>query len=132
MCAQGHEVAFFLKRFIRANKVPPLEEFEEEGRKRIIGGVAVCAWSFGNIYHTALFAHLASLEDESRRFLERYLRTIIYLGRCYPRATRRNQLTLPPVDASCPSVGIPAADGVYHPLRDTSLSPKERGEVFLS
>ncbi|KAF7797956.1 hypothetical protein EIP86_009163 [Pleurotus ostreatoroseus] len=114
MRAQGHEIALFLERFIRANKVPPLEEVERQGGNKIIGGVAVGAWSFGNIYHTALFAHLASLEDESCNFLERYLRTIVYL------------------DASCPSVGIPAAEGVYHPLRDTSLSPKERGEVFLS
>ena len=118
MCAQGHEVAFFLKRFIRANKVPPLEEVEEEGRKRIIGGVAVCAWSFGNIYHTALFAHLASLEDESRNFLERYLRTIIYLGRCCSCATRRY-----PADSSARRCFLPKR---WYPSRRRSIPPTSR------
>ncbi|KAF7794176.1 hypothetical protein EIP86_005307 [Pleurotus ostreatoroseus] len=92
---EGHEIALFLECFIRANDVPPLEEVGEDGGKRMIGAVAVD--------RAGLFAHLASLEHESRKLLERY-RTIVYL----------------------------AADGVYHPLRDTSLSLEEHGKVFLS
>ena len=34
-------------------------------------------------------------------------------------------------DPSAPSLGIQPAEGVYHPMRDTALSPKERGDIFL-
>lgn len=125
---QGHEIAFFVERFVRAYSTPPI--LESEGART--GGVAIGAWSYGNIYHTALLAHVSSLPDETRALLERHLRTIVYLGmRHDSRLSCITRLTHSHSDASSPSVGVPTAEGVYHPLRDTALSPEERGEVFL-
>lgn len=77
--SQGHEIAAFLKHIIETESLPPVAGVA--GKKA--GGIAVMSWSLGNVWAMSLFAHTASLDQDTRTVLLPMLRTWIIYGEFY-------------------------------------------------
>ncbi|KAH9945645.1 hypothetical protein B0H21DRAFT_744030 [Amylocystis lapponica] len=99
IAARGVEIATFLEWFIKEHNIPPLSvAASPDGTGDIVtGGVSVSGWSYGNAIILSFLAHADMLSEQTRVFLESYLRTyIMYDATCY-------------------------AFGIAYPLRDPSV-----------
>ena len=77
-CAQGLEVATFLKNFIVFEQIPPC--LEVDGRRE--GGVVLFAWSIATIHILAMLGNEAVFPDDVKTVLNRSLRTCVLYGQC--------------------------------------------------
>ena len=75
-CAQGMEIATFLKNFILAEQIPQCQVVN--GRR--VGGIVLLAWSISTINALAMLGNEASLASDVKSVLADYLRTCILFG----------------------------------------------------
>ena len=79
MRAQGLQVAALLESLGKTLDIPPITDVDG----RCTGGMALMTWSMSNSLSNAFLAHAPSLPEETKGFLEKHLRKVVYLGRQY-------------------------------------------------
>ena len=72
----GRQVAYFLQHVIKEHALPHL--LDVGGRRS--GGLALLAWSYGNVWSMSMLSHASSLPDRTRETIGRYLRTVVLYG----------------------------------------------------
>ncbi|KAI0647699.1 alpha/beta-hydrolase [Trametes meyenii] len=72
---RGLELATFLRRFIEAESIPPIQK--TVGSEELSGGLSLLSWSGGNTPSVAMLAHGKQLSEETRSLLGTYLRSFI-------------------------------------------------------
>lgn len=73
---RGAEVARFLQKFIKTEKIPP--KSEEGGRAT--GGISVLGWSLGNVVTLSMLAFANTYDPALMKQLEPYLRKVVIYG----------------------------------------------------
>ncbi|KAL5531561.1 hypothetical protein ACEPAG_4438 [Sanghuangporus baumii] len=101
--ARASEFARFIKTFIEKENIPKASSDWKRG------GIVLMAWSSGNAYTLPLLSYADSIPEDTRLFIEPYLRSLILFD--MPRWI----------------VGVPQ---LPDPLRDDSLSEEERVQRF--
>ncbi|KAF8524892.1 hypothetical protein BU17DRAFT_84452 [Hysterangium stoloniferum] len=100
---RGVEMARFLFKFIKQEKIPPISH--EAGRPS--GGISLLGWSFGNTITLSLLAFANTFDPGMMKTLERFLRKVIIY------------------DATIHAIGYPSPDS-YYPSWDAEIPPEER------
>ncbi|THG96355.1 hypothetical protein EW026_g5466 [Hermanssonia centrifuga] len=108
--ALGLQISAFLVHIIKKCDIPKFTE--ENGKKK--GGLALLGWSLGNLVSMSMLGNAGTLPDDTKDFLERYLRTVVMY------------------DPSNTSLGESPPERVYNPLRDPALTLEQRGKLFLT
>jgi len=115
IAARGLEVASFVAWFIQEHALPRLSTtITLDGTESIHGGVSLLGWSYGTAIMLSFLAHADRVSQETREFLDGYLRTCI--------------LHDPPALA----LGLPGPDlkYAYSPFRDPTLTAQEMSDGF--
>ncbi len=76
--ALGLQISAFLVHIIKKCDIPKFTE--ENGKKK--GGLALLGWSLGNLVSMSMLGNAGTLPDDTKDFLERYLRTVVMYGAC--------------------------------------------------
>ncbi|KAH9945646.1 hypothetical protein B0H21DRAFT_892076 [Amylocystis lapponica] len=102
--------------FIKEHDIPPLSVAAGLGGTGdvVTGGVSVSGWSYGNAFILSFLTHADKLSEQTRVFLDSYLRTFIIYD--------------PP--GYVYGVPYPPLDELYSPIRDSSLTPEQVSEQF--
>ncbi|GJE92656.1 hypothetical protein PsYK624_088110 [Phanerochaete sordida] len=109
MKTHGAQLAAFLVHVVKNLGIKPIQLVD--GRRT--NGLALSTWSMGNMLGMAFLGNAPRLQKETTDFLVRYLRTHVMF------------------DSANSVLGrVPPSEGVYHPLRDMSMTLRERGERF--
>ena len=72
----GHELAVFLQYLVRNVGIPKI--VEKKGKR--VGGLAVIAWSLGNLVSLSMLGNASSLPGEVQETLGQYLHTVVLYG----------------------------------------------------
>ena len=72
----GRELVVFLDQIIQELALPPI--VLDDGKKS--GGLAVMAWSYGNVVLMSMLAHADDWPAETKDLLRRYIRTVVLYG----------------------------------------------------
>lgn len=97
---QGHEIAMFLEKYIRANNLPLPRVSDVHGEGKVLSGVVLTAWSMGNAILTSTLANAVSLSEDTRTLLDQYLRSVVLYG-TYDLITAGRLLTWVQVTFRC-------------------------------
>ncbi|KZT64049.1 hypothetical protein DAEQUDRAFT_747625 [Daedalea quercina L-15889] len=107
--ARGLELAEFIREFIHTQQIPRLTRSQDAS---ILGGFAVLGWSSGNCQTIPLLAHAELVPETTRKLFDVYFRSFIIY------------------DISLTATGETPIPGLWVPLRDNALSPKEKFSLF--
>ena len=108
----GREIVALLEHIIKQLSLSPVSI---EGGKRT-GGVAVMAWSYGNVVTMSMLAHAGQLPSQTQDVLNRYVRTVVLYGEPTEQSHLPRLLT-GSTEPSVTTLGVPRLEGAYHPLR---------------
>lgn len=132
----GFQVASFLAYFVRQNDIPKAK-VDIEGRDS--GGIVLLSWSLGNLLAMSLLGNVHTLPQEIKDSLGDYWRKLVMYGAyrswlipSIPVKYVAHAVCLKNTDPSLTTIGEQPPEGVYSPLRDTSLSLHERGQLFAT
>lgn len=138
---QGVHLAAFLTHLIKNYDI---QNKSISSKGTVVGGLAVLAWSLGNVVTHSFLSHANDYSPDVKRLLDQYLRTMVFYGAfsaiytcscanvymyAAVAATGIGQLPLPP---QSPQTAAPKGQTqrIYSPLRDPNLSHSERLTLF--
>ena len=73
----GRQIAAFLEHFGKMHAVPRITEVDGKAQ----GGMVLLTWSMGSNLATSMLGNAVSLPENTKEFLNQYLRTVILLGK---------------------------------------------------